>query len=755
MKKKMFPRTISFLISLGVAASAIPVADYPAVMAASAAAPADTVSTAVLNSEEEEIVQGEVIVTIAAPGKPALAREQDLPFDDSMAVEESWSFGDAEILAETEAQADFLRERNLYISKVTSDCYSTEELMDKLANQAYVVSVEPNRYRKAMSVSEPTALTSDSFSGQQWYLDGKGSFTTESTGIHYAKTSSSGDKPVVAVVDTGIDYTHEDLKDHMWVNTNTSLPGTNGYDFGDNDSDPMDDEGHGTHCAGIIGAVTDNDTGIAGVAADVELMALKVFNKKGEVEDASIISAFEYIYKAQQLGVPIVAVNCSWGGGESGSSMEALVNKIGGAGALFLFAAGNDAINQDIVISSRKECPYDMDSEYIVLVGASNQEDNAASFSDYGTESVDLFAPGVQIFSTVNYTNFLPSAYPEEERESLTTLYSAGEEGSVDLYTPPEIGLSSGQVSYGEIVHSTKDFYGNTASGSFYVPMHTASKRDSSFSVYLDIDALDLDTSDVYQVACDMASTSSDTAGSDELEWTHFTRMNKNTDYVSANGKMYMRLISLEGSLQDYTGFYLDHIAISSPNLDGKYLTKYDYMDGTSMATPVISGAVAVLAGMYPSDTAYQRKTRLLSCVQKKADLNYKCKTGGILDMSLFSASATPSQTTPPSEVKEDPVTPPKEDTDKILVKKVKLNKSSAKLRYKKSLKLKATITPKNATNQNIKWSVSKKKYVKVSQKGVVKAKKKGIGHTVKIYATAKDGSGKKATCKVKIKKAA
>lgn len=754
MKKKMFPRTISFLIFLGLAASTVSVTDDPAAMAASASTPADIVSTTVPEGEEEEIVQGEAIVTIAAPGKPALAREQDLPYDASMTVEESWSFGDAEILAETEAQADFLRERNLYISKVTSDCYSTGELMDKLAGQAYVVSVEPNRYRKAMSVSKPaTGLTSDSFSGQQWYLDGKGEFTTESTGIRYAKNSSSGDKPVVAVVDTGIDYTHEDLKDHMWVNTNTSLPGTNGYDFGDNDSDPMDDEGHGTHCAGIIGAVTDNDTGIAGVTADVELMALKVFNKKGDVEDSSIISAFEYIYKAQQLGEPIVAVNCSWGGGQSGSSMETLVNKIGEAGALFLFAAGNDGTNQDIVISSRKECPYDMDSEYIVLVGASDQEDSAASFSDYGTESVDLFAPGVQMFSTVNYTNFLPAAYTEEERESLTSLYSSGEEGSVALYTPPDIGLSSGQINYGEIVHSTRDFYGNAESGSFYVPMRTTSRRDSSFSVYLDIDALNLDTSDVYQIACDMASTSSDTTESDELEWTHFTRKNKKTDYVSANGKMYLRLVSLEGSLQDYTGFYLDHIAISSANLDEKYLTKYDYMDGTSMATPVISGAVAVLAGMYPSDSAYQRKIRLLSCVQKKPGLNYKCATGGMLDMSLFSTSGTSSQVTPPSG--DDPVTPPKEDTGKVLVKKVKLNKSSAKLRYKKTLKLKATITPKNATNQNIQWSVSKKKYAKVSQKGVVKAKKKGIGHTVKIYAAAKDGSGKKATCKVKIKKAA
>ena len=89
----------------------------------------------------------------------------------------------------------------------------------------------------------------------------------------------------------------------------------------------------------------------------------------------------------------------------------------------------------------------------------------------------------------------------------------------------------------------------------------------------------------------------------------------------------------------------------------------------------------------------------------------------------------------------------------KILVKKIKLNKKKATLRYKKKLKLKATVTPKNATNKKITWSSSKKKYATVTKSGIVKAKKKGIGHTVKIYARAKDGSKKKAYCKVKIKK--
>jgi uncharacterized protein YjdB len=88
-----------------------------------------------------------------------------------------------------------------------------------------------------------------------------------------------------------------------------------------------------------------------------------------------------------------------------------------------------------------------------------------------------------------------------------------------------------------------------------------------------------------------------------------------------------------------------------------------------------------------------------------------------------------------------------------VLVKKITLNKKTAKLRYGKKLKLKATVTPSSASNKKVKWSVSKSKYASVTEKGVVKAKKKGIGHTVKVYAAAKDGSGKRAVCTVKIRR--
>ena len=178
------------------------------------------------------------------------------------------------------------------------------------------------------------------------------------------------------------------------------------------------------------------------------------------------------------------------------------------------------------------------------------------------------------------------------------------------------------------------------------------------------------------------------------------------------------------------------------------------------MSAPIVSGAVAALSAMYPSDSAYQRRERLLSCVRKISALADKCKTGGMIDMSLFASSSAPQVSATPDATETPSASPsvsPSAPTAtpapaKVYVTKVTINKKSAKLRYKKKLKLKASVSPSNASNKKVKWSVSKTKYARVTQQGVVKAKKKGIGHTVKVYAAAKDGSKKKASCKVKIK---
>lgn len=690
---------------------------------------AESLTTA---AEEEKLyAEGEVLVTLAAPDRTELATEGTTSFDDAITVEQSWSFG---------------TEDTLYISQVHSDAYSTEELIEELEDQAYVVSVEPNYYRHKLSTD------ADPYYSQQWYLDGDSSFYTASSGIRYKETAQlthTGD-PVVAIVDTGIDYTHEDLAEHMWVNPYpATLAGTYGYDFGDYDSDPMDEDedGHGTHCAGVVSAVSENQTGIKGIS-DAKLMALKIFDSQGDASDASIIAAFNYIYRAQSLGVNVTAINCSWGGGGSTpSSIRSLIEKIGEQGGLFVFAAGNDGINHDT--SSKTSCPYDLNSDYVVIVGATDLNDQRASFSDYGNGTVHLFAPGDLIFSTVNEDIFSPAVYSEAVRNQLCTFFTPLDSADTELFTAPEVGRSSRSITYLDKTYSGEDYFNRPDSGSLSVSIRSL-RNASTVELFLDVTELSLNPAKTYYLAYDFG-----TKVNGVLSWDHYTVTSTPQHFVTKNGKTYLRLVGLTGNFRQTSELYFDNLGISKANLDSGLLGKYTALSGTSMAAPQAAAAAALLASVYPGDSTTERRARLLNCVRTTDSLSSCCLTGGMLDLSRITTAST---TLPPSVTKTmnsqddsqktNPVT-----TSNKLVKKVKLNKKKATLRYGKKLKLKATVTPKNATNKKVKWYVSNKKYAKVTQKGVVKAKKKGIGHTVRVYAKAKDKSGKKAYCKVRIKK--
>lgn len=681
--------------------------------------------------------EGEVLVTLAAPEDTALTKEGRVSFDSNMTVENSYEFGDAEVLGTSEKEQQFLEDKTLYVTTVHSNQYSTGELLEELDNQAYVVSVEPNYYFEKMGA------TSDTLSDSQWSLNGgtSGNFKTTSSGIHYSSTSqySTGDTPVVAVVDTGVDYNHEDLSSKMWINPHSALPGTYGYDFGDMDSDPMDtdEDSHGTHCAGTIGAAANNNTGIAGITNSVRIMALKVFTSSGKASSSSVVGAFNYIYNANQLGVNVAAVNCSWGGGTTPDAMKTLIKKIGEQGTLFLFASGNDGENQDAKV--RKECPYDIDSPYIVMVGSSNLSDGRSDFSDYGAKSVDIFAPGSQILSTVADYTFFPAIYPAAKWAEQTSYFSDCKSADLSLVPSEDIGKNSSGIIFRDVIHSTKDYFNNSGSGTNCIRFASTGGNNSNMLLYLDVTDLNLNPYSSYYIAYDLGMSAD---GS--FDWEHCVVKRSSSYFTEYEGRTYLCIVNLTGNFNSVSELYFDNISISKPDANVSGFGKYNVYSGTSMAAPVVSSAVALLANAYPKDTAVQRKERLFSCVRKVSGLSSACVTGGILDLSkVKTAKATTSSSTTNTSKKK-----------KVSVKKVKLNKKKATLKYKKKLKLKATVTPKNATNKKVKWSVSKKKYATVTQKGVVKAKKKGIGHTVKVYATAKDGSKKKAYCKVKIKKA-
>ncbi len=238
---------------------------------------------------------------------------------------------------------------------------------------------------------------------------------------------------VTAVIDTGIDYNHEDLVGAMWRKPDNAKEV--GYDFAHKNAKPFDkvqfdlagcmkdplcqlgigaekflvNPGHGTHCAGHVAAVAGNSVGMRGVGAGAPVMALKFFYDAGEPnagqgDDAAAIQAIDYAIKN---GVKVISA--SWGGRQSRdeaekSELKKALLRAQQAGVLFVVSAGNDSVDQDLVEDPSFPAAYDLDN--IITVAAVDSKDALADFSSFGAKSVHIAAPGVKIFSTTSGGNY-------------------------------------------------------------------------------------------------------------------------------------------------------------------------------------------------------------------------------------------------------------------------------------------------------------------------------------------------------------
>jgi len=217
---------------------------------------------------------------------------------------------------------------------------------------------------------------------------------------------------ICAVIDTGVDYTHIDLAANMWVNPseianngvddddNGYVDDVYGYDFVNNDGNPQDDHGHGTHVAGTIAAVGNNNIGVTGVNWRGKIAALKFLGANGKGSTSNAIRAVEY---ANKMGFP--CTNNSWGGSSYSQGLYDAIAKANNQGSLFLAAAGNFSLNND----NNPHFPASYDLPNIISVCASDDRDRLASFSHYGISSVDICAPGVPILSTWPNNQYLIS----------------------------------------------------------------------------------------------------------------------------------------------------------------------------------------------------------------------------------------------------------------------------------------------------------------------------------------------------------
>jgi subtilisin family serine protease len=283
---------------------------------------------------------------------------------------------------------------------ISVDPDRTDVTVKRLMRERFVQSVEPNFVVRA------ARLPNDRSFGEQWGLRNLGHFGGKAGGDIGATSAwdvTIGSSIPVAVVDTGVFFKHPDLATNAWLNPTDPLNGKDddgdgftddlsGADFLNGDSNPDDDGGHGTHVAGIIGAQGNNAIGVTGVNWETQIMGLKFLDGNGEGNTADAANAIDF---AVDHGARVI--NASWGGPAFSMALYSAIRRANEHGVLFVAAAGNDGVNAD----STPDYPAAFDLPNIISVAATDRSDRLVDFSNYGAKSVDLAAPGDDIYSTV------------------------------------------------------------------------------------------------------------------------------------------------------------------------------------------------------------------------------------------------------------------------------------------------------------------------------------------------------------------
>ena len=519
---------------------------------------------------------------------------------------------------------------------------SVEEALEIFRSDPDVEYAEPN-YLRYLTATIPD----DPFFSSLWGLENTGQVVNGTSGTPGADIdapaawdiTTGSSRVVVAVLDSGVDYNHPDLRDNIWTNE-AELNGTpgvdddgNGYvddirgwDFVGNDNNPMDYNNHGTHVAGTIAAEGNNNTGIAGVTWATKIMVLRFVDQLGSGSVADEIAGIDY---AIENGA--VIINASFASFASSTAEEEAITRAMQAGILFVAAAGNESWDNDNSTLTTYPSSYDLDN--IIAVAASDQNDNLASFSNFGATTVDVAAPGMNIYSSkppaITITVF------EDDFESGL--------GNWSLNSP--WGLSN--ATFFSPSHSLTDSPGGNYSNNIDV-----SARNTI--------ALDLSAKEKATLTFKLRGESAahdllfvETATNPGGPWTNrniiidSNQIFDNGISGSSNGQWLdaaVELDTLDGKNEGYfrfrfqtdasinaDGWYIDDVTIAAadttyPNPQSQY---YQFLQGTSMATPHVSGLSALVWSVNLAQTFAQVKQVILNSVEVKSSLEGLLLTGG------------------------------------------------------------------------------------------------------------------------------
>lgn len=535
---------------------------------------------------------------------------------------------------------------------VLKSAKTTQEMIKILKADPNVESVSPNYIRQL------DAAPNDPDFSQLWGMHNTGqtggSSDADIDAVEAWDITTGSSDIVVAVFDTGVDYTHTDLKTNLWVNQgetpgdgidndgNGYIDDIYGYDVaadtnGTNDGDPLDEHGHGTHVSGTIGAKGNDGFGISGINWDVKIMSLKIFPAYSGAAQSDILEAIEYVTTMKERGINIVAINASYGGG-SGSQddlMNDAIKGLGDAGIIFCAAAGNDGVDND----AEPHFPSSYDADNIISVASTDHNDELSWFSNYGATSVDIAAPGSSILSTTPYTlDHTPGAsdlfFDNVEDGSTGPWWVGADENSEgdnswyynsSVYHSESRSITDGNVTGEDYANNQFKYIGHDQ----YIDLSAElDNEDLAFSFWAQIDvepyydALHL----FFYNEADGWSVAESFDGYDLPMQKYTVKIPR-----AFRTDKFTFLFALSTDFMDTAdGVFIDDIGIGNGvRINDNYAT----WNGTSMATPHVTGAVGLMASVHHYENASKRIQRILESTDPLSSLNGKVLTEGRLNL--------------------------------------------------------------------------------------------------------------------------
>ncbi|MEW6068261.1 MAG: S8 family serine peptidase [Nitrospirota bacterium] len=545
---------------------------------------------------------------------------------------------------------------NIHHLKITEPDMAVEDAIERLKSHPDVEFAEPNYIVRAFA----TTPTDPSFSSL-WGLDNTGqtggTVDADIDAPDAWDVTTGSSSVIIAIVDTGVAYTHPDLAGNIWINTGeTAGDGVDddgngyaddiyGWDFIDNDGYPEDYYSHGTHVAGTIAAVGDNSTGITGVMWQAKIMPLRFLGVSGAGDTANAVSAIIY---AADNGAKII--NASWGEYAYSQSLYDAIAYARQMNVLFVAAAGNETNNNDIY--PLYPASYNLDN--IISVAATDDDDRLASFSNYGSTSVDIGSPGVSIYSSIptftydTAVSVYNSNFDTDTAGSLPTGWSSGGTSSTWAVTD----TTANSVPNSLTDSPSGNYVSNTDSWAGYMTPITSEKNNLytlSFQWKGYIDPTTYDYLDINYSTDGITWDWIDWTDGNYSTWTNFTTT-EITAAADLLGSFYFGFGLESDIFGNYDGAYIDDVSfVRQPIIIDTYT--YDSYDGTSMASPHVSGVAGLVLSANSSLSYQEVKDVILNNVDQKIFLSGKTYTGGRLNAynAVYAAVNYSSLPTTPS----------------------------------------------------------------------------------------------------------